>query len=173
MKFDEYWIEVTVRKNCKRMILRCRDGKLYLSVPPRTPKKTVTDFLSSHREWIKGALARHPAVTHTGDPAQLKALVARLLPVWEQRIGVKAAEVRWREMVSRWGSCQVKTARITLNLRLADKSAACIEYVLVHELCHLLHPDHSPAFYAKLAIFMPDWKERRLVLNGKAGGSIP
>lgn len=173
MQFQGYDIQVTVRKNCRRIILRCRDGQLYLSLPPRTAKKTLEAFLSAHTDWMQDALARHPKQTQAGDPVRLQALVRELLPLWEARMGVKAAAIRYREMVSRWGSCQPKTGRITLNLRLSLKSERCIEYVLVHELCHLLHPDHSPAFRSAMTALMPDWRERKQELNGTSGGGIP
>lgn len=173
MQFQGYDIQVTVRKNCRRMILRCRDGQLYLSLPPRTAKKTVETFLWAHTDWMRDVLARHPKQTQANDPARLQALVRELLPRWEARMGVKATVIRYREMVSRWGSCQPKTGKITLNLRLSVKSERCIEYVLVHELCHLLHPDHSPAFHSAMTALMPDWRERKRELNGMSGGSIP
>ena len=173
MHFCGQDIQVTVRKNCRRLILRCRDGQLYLSVPPGTPKKTVETFLSTHETWMKEALSRRPKQETSGDPERLRTLVAQLRPLWESRMGVQAAGIRYREMVSRWGSCQVKTGMITLNLRLAEKNAHCVEYVLVHELCHLLHPDHSPAFHAAMTRFMPDWRERKQTLNGREKDGIP
>lgn len=87
-------------------------------------------------------------------------------------MGVKVTAVRYQEMISRWGSCRPKTGRITLNLQLARYPEACIEYVLVHELCHLLHPNHSPAFYAAMTHWLPDWQERRQILNGKRTDDI-
>lgn len=91
--------------------------------------------------------------------------VARLLPVWEKRMGVRAEGVRWRLMTSRWGTCQTGTRLITLNLRLAAMPVELMEYVLVHELNHLRHADHSPAFHADMTRFLPDWRARRQRLN--------
>ena len=80
-------------------------------------------------------------------------------------MGVQAGSIRFREMVSRWGSCQTVTGHITLNLRLGLVPPECMEYVLVHELCHLLHPDHSAAFHDELTCLMPDWEARKRRLN--------
>ena len=68
-------------------------------------------------------------------------------------------------MTSRWGSCKPSAGRVTFARQLAEAPLPCVEYVVWHELTHFLHPDHSPAFYADLAAVLPDWKQRRQVLN--------
>ena len=69
-------------------------------------------------------------------------------------------------MTSRWGSCQIKKNTITLNRRLIETPMECIEYVVVHEFTHFLQPNHSRKFYDLLAVFMPDWEERKNTLEG-------
>jgi predicted metal-dependent hydrolase len=69
-----------------------------------------------------------------------------------------------RRMKSRWGSCTPE-GKITLNLKLISAPRRCIDYILVHELCHLVHPNHSPAFYQLLTRLIPDWETRREQLN--------
>ncbi|MGN1021640.1 MAG: M48 family metallopeptidase [Aristaeellaceae bacterium] len=195
MQFGPYTIEVTVRKGCRHLILRCREGRLYLSVPPRTPRAAINAFLAARTDWMAQQLARTAAfepryapgerhlvagayatLGENGVPAGEKAFrayraerlaeeVRRLLPLWEMRMGVRAGSIRFREMVSRWGSCQTVTGNITLNLRLGLVPADCMEYVLVHELCHLLHPDHSAAFHAEMSCLLPDWEARKKRLN--------
>lgn len=71
-----------------------------------------------------------------------------------------------RSMTSRWGSCQPQTGKITLNSKLVFYSKEAIEYVVVHEFAHFAHPDHSKAFWALVAEIMPDYKERKKLLNG-------
>lgn len=71
-----------------------------------------------------------------------------------------------RNMTSRWGSCQIKKNTITLNRRLIETPMECIEYVVVHEFTHFLQPNHSRKFYDLLAVFMPDWEERKNTLEG-------
>ncbi|MFR6467952.1 MAG: SprT-like domain-containing protein [Lachnospiraceae bacterium] len=70
-------------------------------------------------------------------------------------------------MKTRWGSCTVQTGKIRLNFSLARKPEACLEYVLVHELCHLLEPSHNARFHGLMDKFLPDWRERKLLLNQK------
>lgn len=71
-----------------------------------------------------------------------------------------------KNMKSRWGSCNYIKNYINLNLKLIEKSEYCIEYVIFHELAHLIHPNHSKNFYNYLQIYMPDHKLRRRLLNG-------
>lgn len=74
-------------------------------------------------------------------------------------------QIRFREMVSRWGSCQPKRKMLTFNKRLIEAPLSCIEYVVVHEFVHFLQPNHSKAFYQQLFMFMPDWEQRKALLE--------
>lgn len=82
--------------------------------------------------------------------------------------GVPTPCLRVRKMKSRWGSCMAGEGIITLNKRLLCAPRGCIAYVVTHELCHLIHPNHSKAFYRLLEAMMPDWKERREALERSA-----
>lgn len=73
--------------------------------------------------------------------------------------------IKVRRMTSRWGSCQPYKGIVTLNSRLIETPRFCIEYVVMHEFCHFIHPDHSKAFHALMTKMMPDWKQRRQYLN--------
>jgi len=82
-----------------------------------------------------------------------------------QKYGVGFPQIRLRNMVSRWGSCQPKRGILTFNISLIEAPISCIEYVVVHEFTHFLQPNHSRKFYTQLAMFMPDWKERKKILE--------
>ena len=82
-----------------------------------------------------------------------------------QKYGVEFPELRFRNMVSRWGSCQPKRKILTFNISLVEAPLSCIEYVVTHEFTHFLQPNHSKKFYNQLAMFMPDWQERKKVLE--------
>lgn len=95
---------------------------------------------------------------------EIEALCRQVYPAFE-RLGVAWPEIRIRSMVSRWGSCQPANGVLTFARQLAEVPESCAEYVVVHEFAHFIHPDHSPAFHAFLSEMMPDWKERRNLLN--------
>ncbi len=80
--------------------------------------------------------------------------------------GVPHARITVKDMKSRWGSCMPAAGQITLNKQLLKADPECIEYVIVHEYAHFLHPDHSPAFHAFVGSVLPDWKERNARLRG-------
>ncbi|MDO4874743.1 MAG: SprT family zinc-dependent metalloprotease [Campylobacter sp.] len=73
--------------------------------------------------------------------------------------------VKIRQMKTRWGSCNPYKSYINLNIELIKKPKACIEYVVFHELAHLLYPNHSKKFYDYLALYMPDWQKRKEILE--------
>lgn len=98
---------------------------------------------------------------------QLKSAVESRLPVWEAKTGLYASGVQIRNMKSRWGTCNVQTGRILLNLQLAKQPPVCLDYVLVHELTHLRHADHSSAFWEDVFRVFPNWKQVQRQLNEK------
>ena len=73
--------------------------------------------------------------------------------------------VKIRQMKTRWGSCNPYKSYINLNIELIKKPKACIEYVVFHELAHLLYPNHSKQFYDYLTLYMPDWQKRKEILE--------
>lgn len=97
--------------------------------------------------------------------AQLQEEIPRLRERWEERIGVQLADCRIKKMRTKWGSCNIDAARVWLNLELAKKPYECLEYVFVHELVHLLERNHNDRFVAYMDQFMPDWRQRRKLLN--------
>lgn len=82
-----------------------------------------------------------------------------------EKYGVTYPTLKIRNMTSRWGSCQPKKGIITLNSKLIEAPRNCIEYVILHELVHFIHPNHSRQFWDFVAMMMPDWKERKIELE--------
>lgn len=96
----------------------------------------------------------------------LKKRISDLLPIWENKIGVAVAAWGVKKMKTKWGSCNTQAKRIWLNLELAKKPPECLEYILVHELVHLLERNHNDRFKAHMDKLLPDWLERKALLNG-------
>lgn len=86
-----------------------------------------------------------------------------------RKYGVEFPTIRFRNMVSRWGSCQPKRKLLTFNYALLGAPVSCIEYVVIHEFTHFLYPNHSKQFYLQLSMFMPDWRERKAMLENQYG----
>ena len=96
---------------------------------------------------------------------KLKAEVDKYLPKWERITGLKCSSWQSKYMTTKWGTCNTSTKKIWLNLQLAKKPIECLEYVILHELAHLKVKDHGPEFVAILDGHMPQWQERRRLLN--------
>lgn len=96
---------------------------------------------------------------------ELKRRVAELILTWQQRLNVKLSAWVVRKMKTKWGSCNTDTKRILLNLELAKKPPECLEYILVHELVHLIERRHNERFKNYMDRLLPDWRERRDLLN--------
>ncbi|MCI6502419.1 MAG: M48 family metallopeptidase [Clostridia bacterium] len=98
------------------------------------------------REWYRGLL---------------KEKIRELLPFWEEKTGLHADAWQIKNMKTRWGTCNTRTKKIWLNLRLAQKPPECLSYVILHELAHTKVPNHGPQFCEILDRYMPAWKAIR------------
>lgn len=96
---------------------------------------------------------------------QLRTTAQHLVTQWAPRLGVEVAFMGIKRMKTLWGSCQPARGRIWLNLELAKKPFDCLEYILVHELVHLLEPQHTPRFTQLMDTHLPAWQQRRQLLN--------
>lgn len=174
------------RKQVKNINLRVRpDGSVKVSASPRADASQIDDFVLSKAEFILKALERFKSAETTerqfqeelvkaksgqesllADPAIFTEILDEVYPAFIP-YGIARPKLRIRTMKSCWGSCLVNKGIITLNRKLLMKHRECIEYVVVHELCHFIHPNHSKEFYKFMEQFMPDWKERKGRLNGR------
>ena len=90
-----------------------------------------------------------------------------MFPAFAQVLGGRMPVIKVRAMTSRWGVCNPRRGQITFALALYNEPAAAQEYVVVHEFCHFLVPNHSPAFWAQVERLLPDWKARRALLRAE------
>lgn len=97
--------------------------------------------------------------------SELKKLIPDIISQWERRIGVQVEDWGVKQMKTKWGTCNIQKKRILVNLELAKKPVQCLEYIIVHELVHLLERLHNEWFLAYMDKFLPRWKYYREELN--------
>ena len=96
---------------------------------------------------------------------RLREQLSPLLAKWEPKVGVTVADVRIKKMKTLWGSCNAEARRIWLNLELAKKPISCLEYILLHEMIHILERHHNERFQELMNTLMPSWRRYREELN--------
>lgn len=98
--------------------------------------------------------------------SELKALIPSLIKKWEPIIGVRVNSWGVKLMKTRWGTCNIVAKRIWINLELAKKHPRCLEYIILHEMVHLLERLHNERFTAYMDRFLPHWRSIKAELNG-------
>jgi predicted metal-dependent hydrolase len=125
----------------------CSEGMLKLTVRKRSRFDERERVV---REWYR---------------SELKRMIPLLVRQWEPILGVRVADWNVKQMRTRWGTCNIRARRIWLSLELAKYPPACLEYVVVHELVHLLERGHNAKFYGFMDKYLPDWRVRKKELN--------
>lgn len=97
--------------------------------------------------------------------SELKSIASDLIDKWEKRMKVKVSEFGIKKMKTKWGTCNREAKRVWLNLELAKKPVECIEYIVVHEMVHLLERNHNERFIAYMNKFLPQWRSLKEELN--------
>ena len=161
-------------KKVKNINLRIKpDGSINVSANKKVPQKVIDDFIISKVDFILRALEKYKNMPvkeqiqyYTEDELRqlILALCNSVYPYYEKQ-GIKHPEIKFRKMVSRWGSCHTKKGILTFSTNLMYAPAECIEYVVWHEFTHFLQPNHSTRFYDELAKVYPNWKECRKKLK--------
>jgi len=166
------------RKHIKtlRLTVKAPGGEVMVSAPRHVPDAAIAAFVADKAAWIqkhKDRLANQPRPLEPGPETEalrrhMKETVPPLVTYWAQRLGVPMPQLAFRRMTTRWGTCNTRTKRITLNLELGRRDPQLLEYLVVHELAHLIEASHNARFYAVMDAHLPDWRIRRRVLNGAA-----
>lgn len=108
---------------------------------------------------------RKQAILEAWYRENLKQTVPALIEKWQSRMGVQVKRYYMQRMKTKWGSCSFHSGSIRINTELAKKPLACLEYIVVHEMTHLLEPTHNSRFIALMDQFMPKWRFYRDELN--------
>ena len=166
---------------CRRPCVRA-DGSVAVSAPLGAPLAQVDAFVAGRARWIEAARVRALA---RGEEEQRPCSVSRedalalftqvsdaVFPLFAQVLNGQRPVLKVRQMKTRWGVCVPAKRQITFSLRLAEKPRAAVEYVVLHEYAHFVRADHSPAFWAVVARYMPDYKARRRLLAPSVQGGM-
>ena len=147
-----YRLEVIERRGRHEVIIK-NNSTLQLFVNPSTSTQNRALVLT---KWYR---------------QQLKARIPDLLTHWEPLVGRQVSDWGIKKMKTKWGSCNISQRRVWLNLELAKKPIDCLEYVLVHELVHLLERHHGDRFKAHMTKYLPQWQRCRDILKREPLGN--
>ena len=163
LRSDRRTVGITVR----------RGGEVVIRAPKRMPLSEVRNVVEAHRAWLEKAIEagkRLPDLPDAQEQEVLRRKAKQLLPPlverWAKIIGVQPASFRITSAKTRFGSCSGRNG-LCFSLFLMQYPPEAIEYVVVHELCHILHHDHSAAFWAAVERYLPDYRTRKKLLKIK------
>lgn len=175
IKWNGYDVEI-IKKQVKNLNFRMKPSepnKIYVSIPLRANYDDVIKLLDNPR--VKKMLEKHEKNIGGLKPSKadwyekhkpymgeyskrLEALLPELFVKWQENLGVRAAKITIKDTRSQWGSCNVKNHNISISVWLGVFPEECIEYVVVHEMVHLLEKGHNARFYGYLDQHYPEWK---------------
>lgn len=141
-----YLLNIVVQDAAPKVVLK-RKAYIHLYVRPNTATEKRQQILM---EWYR---------------AELKKLVPSIITKWEERMNVQVNGWQIKQMKTKWGTCNIQKKKVWLNLELAKKPLHAIEYVVVHEMVHLLERHHNETFLAYMDKFLPNWKQLKAELN--------
>ena len=151
-----------------------RAGEVIVRAPLRMPEREILRFLSAQREWIDAhvALQKQREAVHLApdatEEARLKTLAKEVIPPrvahYGSIMGLVPTSVKITSAKTRFGSCSAKNG-LCFSWRLMQYPMEAVDYVVVHELAHIVHKNHGKAFYALIGSVLPDYPERRKLLK--------
>ena len=151
-----------------------RDGTAVLRAPMHATQQQIDRFLQENAAWLQDAVARRQAYLRLHPPLspeeiaalhhQAEQVLPRRVAYYASRMHIQPAGVKITAAQSRFGSCSSRR-QLCFSLYLMRYPDAAVDYVVVHELAHLIHMNHSKDFYAAVAEIMPDWKSRAALLK--------
>lgn len=141
-----YLMKIIEKDDPPKVILRTRTY-IELYIRPNTSFEKRQEVIT---EWYR---------------VELKKLIPSIIEKWEKSLNVKVDEWQVKQMKTNWGTCNIEKKRILINLELAKKPLHCLEYVILHEMVHLLERHHNERFLYYMDSFLPNWKQIRTELN--------
>lgn len=159
------------------MRVKGEEGIVEITAPQRMKVEQIEEFVQSRMDWIMKARKRQKELANNKDDVvlapfrereiryELKKKIQNMITKWEPIMNVKSSGFTIKKMKTRWGSCNVKSHHLNFNFYLYKVEDQCIEYVVVHELIHLLEPSHNARFWSLVEYYLPGSKELKKKLN--------
>ena len=164
-----------VRKKVKQLHLRVRsNGTVMVSIPLTASLEQADRFVLQNAQWIRDTRVKNITKLNKDNAdlpdkatvlAYFTAMSDKVYPAFAGVLNGQKPAIKVRSMTSCWGVCHMAKRQITFALQLYNMPEAAQIYVVVHEYCHFLQLNHSPAFWAEVEKLLPDWKARRELLK--------
>lgn len=171
-------IKIVYRKTSRLSMRVVKNGDIHVSAPFLVSKKTLQKFIDDNREWIEKARVRQLArqkgrqaffdkLPMNTKKSRLEAMqilneiITPMIQKHAKEMDVIPEEICYKATKSKWGSCNYKTRKICFSLYLLLLPEWCVEHVVVHELAHLIVPNHSKDFYGVMDKHFPKWRKAR------------
>ena len=158
-----------IRKRIKNIYIHIKEAKVIVTIPYKMEKEKAISVVEEKKKWIFDRVRKQKQNPKEEKMTEkeleiLKQIVQEKVPYYAEKIGEYPNKVRIRDLNYAWGSCSAKK-NISINEKLAKYSEREIEYVILHELCHLKHMNHSKQFWNLVEEYMPDYKSIRKELK--------
>lgn len=178
MRNTEYQIEYNgevipyelVKLKIKNMYIYIKNGKVTVKVPTRIKDEYIQDFVSKKSRWIYEKVKQDKEKTEVEEKLEqkdienLEIVVKNSVERYTELLKKKPNKVRIKDMKYAWGSCS-SNKNISINRKLAKKDEKVIEYVVLHEMCHLKYMNHSKDFWNLVETYMPEYKDYKKILK--------
>lgn len=173
-----YQVVITYRKTQRLSMRVVKNGDIHVSAPLGVNQTDVYEFIEKNRDWMSDAHKRKLQSENTRynffnqlelnteekqaiAVQKLDSIISPLVEKYAKQMDVSPNKIYYRAVISRWGCCQLKSKEIYFSIYLLLLPNWCIEHVVVHELAHLIVPNHSKSFYEIMDTYFPRWKEAR------------
>ena len=157
-----------IRSKIKHLYIYVKKGKVTVKAPTKMKDKLIQEFVNKKAKWIYNSLKKEndkkEEHIEEEDIQKLKIIVKKYIEKYTKLLKETPNKVRIRDIKYAWGSCS-SNRNITINQKLANKKEEVIEYVVLHEMCHLKYMNHSKDFWNLLENHMPEYKKYRKILK--------
>lgn len=157
-----------IRSKIKKLYIYVKEGKVTVKAPTKMKDKLIQEFVNKKAKWIYNSLKKEndkkEEHIEEEDIQKLKIIVKKYIEKYTKLLKETPNKVRIKDIKYAWGSCS-SNRNITINQKLANKKEEVIEYVVLHEMCHLKYMNHSKDFWNLLENHMPEYKKYRKILK--------